>query len=75
MVHPDTKPRECAGALIMVIRHVNECGTTAKWEDYRKLHKNSGLTRPGLALWVQRYLFGDLPGVDSHRADEVGLPW
>lgn len=74
-VHPATKPRQCAGALILVIRHVNECGATKNLDDYQQRHGPSALTLPGLRMWVSRYLFRDMPAVEDYRINEVGLPW
>lgn len=72
-VHPDVKPRECAGALILVIRHCNEAGKTAHLSCYQTLHKRP-LTRAGLRHWVERYIFGGIPAVDDYRTDEVQEP-
>lgn len=70
----DVKPghkRECAGALILVIEHVNEAQKIPLAE-YRKKHKFP-MTRMGFAVWIERYIFNGIPSVADQR-DIVSLP-
>lgn len=72
-IHPDVKKRECAGALILIIKHVNDAGKFKVFRDYQRQHAKP-LTLRALRYWVDRYVFMQLPSVDSHRSDEVGVP-
>jgi hypothetical protein len=64
--------QECAGALILMIRHANEYGRLSKLA--YKVKYPLGLTLRALATFVEAQLFGQLPSVED-RSAEVGLPW
>ncbi len=84
---PGSKPKECPGSVIVVLREVNAMAdetrtvTPESVAAYQKKRKG-GLTKSGIAYWVvQRIQLGkvpflgegELPEVDMSDA-EVGLP-
>lgn len=75
IVHPDTERRDCAGALILIIRHINECEASSDLREYRAKHGKNAVTLAGLRYWVYRHLFRRMPPVEDFRTKEVGLPW
>ncbi len=75
---PDGKPRECAGAVILVHREIEAMaeGRTILPEsmDRYRRRRRKGLTSDGILYWVlQRYSTGRLPPVDVSDP-AVGLP-
>lgn len=71
-VSPGTEKRQCAGALLVIFKHMNEISKSKPWV-YKANHPLP-MKRSGIAHWVQRYLFGNLPVVEDRSAD-VSLPW
>lgn len=73
-VKETSEKRECAGAVILVIKHCNEMGDIgmpaykAKWGKTRL-----GMTLRGFRYWFERCLFGRLPRVED-RSAEVAEP-
>jgi hypothetical protein len=65
--------RPCAGALILLIKHVNEANDAPSVKEYQKRHPLP-MSKAGLATVVGNALFGEIPAVED-RADEVSLPW
>jgi hypothetical protein len=66
--------RECAGALILRIRHANEAGACHDLKEYQARHRYP-MTRGGLLTIVNRSLdpFNHIPPVTDNA--EVQLPW
>jgi len=71
-IKDSSEPKPCGGALLTVMRHVNEANRLgiqeyiAKWGRY-------GLNLRGLRFWVEQHCFGMIPAVEN-RAEEVAAP-
>lgn len=62
----------CAGAMILMINHVNEASKT-DMKEYKSRH-SLPLTKGGIAVMIEKALSGQLPPVED-KSSEVGLPW
>lgn len=72
------KPRECAGALLMVAKHLNEVSAASEAGDkklatYKAKHRFP-LTRDGIRNWIGEYVFGRFRNIED-RSTDVSLPW
>ena len=70
-VKSNNKPRECAGALVLVIKHINEVNRDT-WPVYRTKWGRFGISLCGLRVWVERYIFGGIPSVEDRAKDVAG---
>lgn len=71
------KEQECAGALLLQLRHANEfnqiCETEKKpWPVFRARHLLT-FTLGGMRVFIERYLSGHIPPVEDNP--DVSLPW
>lgn len=77
---PETaQPRECGGALVLVIREVEVLNGCQNFAEYRMKRGKDGMTRPALRQWLNRYVFGamegrPIPTVTADDLDGIGLP-
>lgn len=71
-VAPGTEKQPCAGALLVIFKHMNEIAKTTP-KEYKAKYPLP-MKREGIAHWVNQYLFGTLPTVED-RSAEVSLPW
>jgi hypothetical protein len=73
IVKPDAKPHECAGALGLVVRYIDEINRIG-FDAHRAIYPTP-FTRGGMLHWVERIMFGNVPAVDGYRINDLGLPW
>jgi hypothetical protein len=70
---PGAKKHECVGATALIQRELDMITPYKDFRVYRREHPD-GMTKPGLAHWVNRIVFGG--GVDTcEPSADVGLPW
>jgi hypothetical protein len=72
ILKPDNKKQECIGLNILIQKELNILQTYKDFRQYRR-DRPHGFTRPGLAVWVERILFGSVPCGDLNS--DVALPW
>jgi hypothetical protein len=70
-----SKPRECGGALIILMRHVDELNRAKTLKEYAKCN-SAPITKRGLAKILERqFIGGGFPAVQIDDPSKIGLPW
>ena len=68
-----TVPRECAGALILVQRELQLLNDIGDVKGYQK-QRRGGLTRRGIVVYLERYLFGGVLGTLGMSRPDLNAP-
>ena len=77
-VKDTVKPRDCAGALLVIGKHLQEVNADFEKGDKKlvayKAKYKFPLTKGGIQGWLGEYLFGRFGNIED-RSKEVSLPW